>query len=545
MAAKDVRFGDSARAKMVNGVNILADAVKVTLGPKGRNVVLDRSFGAPTITKDGVSVAKEIELKDKFENMGAQMVKEVASKTSDVAGDGTTTATVLAQSIVLEGMKYVAAGMNPMDLKRGIDKAVTALVAELSKAAKGCTESKEIAQVGAISANSDKDIGEIIAKAMEKVGKEGVITVEDGKSLDNELDVVEGMQFDRGYLSPYFINNQDKQNAVLENPYILLYDKKISNIRDLLPVLEQVAKAGRPLLIIAEDVEGEALATLVVNNMRGILKTVAVKAPGFGDRRKAMLEDIAILTGGEVITEERGLSLEKASLDLLGMAKRVEVAKENTTVIDGSGEPGKIKARINEIRCLIEQATSDYDREKLQERVAKLAGGVAVIKVGAATEVEMKEKKARVEDALHATRAAVEEGIVAGGGVALLRARAALESLNTSNADQDAGVKIVLRAVEAPLRQIVANAGDEPSVVVEKVLNGKGSFGYNAATGEYGDMLEMGVLDPAKVTRSALQHAASIAGLMLTTDCMVAELPEEKPAVPAGMGGMGGMDGMM
>lgn len=492
MAAKDVRFGDSARAKMVSGVNILADAVKVTLGPKGRNVVLDRSFGAPTITKDGVSVAKEIELKDKFENMGAQMVKEVASKTSDVAGDGTTTATVLAQSIVLEGMKYVAAGMNPMDLKRGIDKAVTALVAELGRAAKGCSESREIAQVGAISANSDKDIGEIIAKAMEKVGKEGVITVEDGKSLDNELDVVEGMQFDRGYLSPYFINNQDKQNAVLENPYLLLCDKKISNIRDLLPVLEQVAKAGRPLLIIAEDVEGEALATLVVNNMRGILKTVAVKAPGFGDRRKAMLEDIAILTGGEVISEERGLSLDKVALESLGMAKRVEVAKENTTIIDGAGEAKKIQGRIQEIRCHIEQATSDYDREKLQERVAKLAGGVAVIKVGAATEVEMKEKKARVEDALHATRAAVEEGVVAGGGVALLRARAALESLNTPNADQDAGVKIVLRAVEAPLRQIVANAGDEPSVVVDKVLQGKGSFGYNAATGEYGDMLEMG-----------------------------------------------------
>lgn len=472
MAAKDVRFGDSARAKMVSGVNILADAVKVTLGPKGRNVVLDRSFGAPTITKDGVSVAKEIELKDKFENMGAQMVKEVASKTSDVAGDGTTTATVLAQSIVLEGMKYVAAGMNPMDLKRGIDKAVTALVAELGRAAKGCSESREIAQVGAISANSDKDIGEIIAKAMEKVGKEGVITVEDGKSLDNELDVVEGMQFDRGYLSPYFINNQDKQNAVLENPYLLLCDKKISNIRDLLPVLEQVAKAGRPLLIIAEDVEGEALATLVVNNMRGILKTVAVKAPGFGDRRKAMLEDIAILTGGEVISEERGLSLDKVALESLGMAKRVEVAKENTTIIDGAGEAKKIQGRIQEIRCHIEQATSDYDREKLQERVAKLAGGVAVIKVGAATEVEMKEKKARVEDALHATRAAVEEGVVAGGGVALLRARAALESLNTPNADQDAGVKIVLRAVEAPLRQIVANAGDEPSVVVDKVLQG-------------------------------------------------------------------------
>ncbi|EEG10452.1 chaperonin GroEL [Pseudogulbenkiania ferrooxidans] len=545
MAAKDVKFGDSARAKMVNGVNILADAVKVTLGPKGRNVVLDRSFGAPTITKDGVSVAKEIELKDKFENMGAQMVKEVASKTSDVAGDGTTTATVLAQAIVQEGMKFVAAGMNPMDLKRGIDKAVVALVGELAKIAKPCTTSKEIAQVGSISANSDLDIGQIIADAMEKVGKEGVITVEDGKSLSNELDVVEGMQFDRGYLSPYFINNQEKQIAALDNPFVLLFDKKISNIRDLLPVLEQVAKASRPLLIIAEDVEGEALATLVVNTIRGILKVVAVKAPGFGDRRKAMLQDIATLTGGTVIAEEVGLTLEKVTLDMLGQAKRIEVGKENTIIIDGVGEHAAIQARVGEIRRQIEEATSDYDREKLQERVAKLAGGVAVIKVGAATEVEMKEKKARVEDALHATRAAVEEGVVPGGGVAILRARATLESLVTDNVDQDAGVKIVLKAIEAPLRQIVQNAGDEPSVVVNKVLEGKGNFGYNAASGEYGDMIEMGVLDPAKVTRTALQHAASVSGLMLTTDCMIAELPEDKPAAPlGGMGGMG-MDGMM
>jgi chaperonin GroEL len=550
MAAKDVRFGESARAKMVAGVNVLADAVKVTLGPKGRNVVLDRSFGAPTITKDGVSVAKEIELKDKFENMGAQMVKEVASKTSDVAGDGTTTATVLAQAIVQEGMKYVAAGMNPMDLKRGIDKAVIALIGELKKISKPCTTSKEIAQVGSISANSDSDIGQIIAEAMEKVGKEGVITVEDGKSLNNELDVVEGMQFDRGYLSPYFINNPDKQIAALDNPFVLLFDKKISNIRDLLPVLEQVAKSGRPLLIIAEDVEGEALATLVVNNIRGILKTVAVKAPGFGDRRKAMLQDIAILSGGTVIAEEVGLTLEKVTLDMLGQAKRIEVGKENTTIIDGAGEAAAIQARVAEIRKQIEEATSDYDREKLQERVAKLAGGVAVIKVGAATEVEMKEKKARVEDALHATRAAVEEGVVPGGGVAILRARATLDTLKGENTDQDAGVKIVLRAIEAPLRQIVANAGDEPSVVVNRVLEGKGNFGFNAASGEYGDMLEMGVLDPAKVTRTALQHAASVASLMLTTDCMIAELPEDKAAGGAmggGMGGMGGMgmDGMM
>ena len=544
MAAKDVQFGNEVRQKMVNGVNVLANAVRVTLGPKGRNVVVDRAFGGPHITKDGVTVAKEIELKDKFENMGAQMVKEVASKTNDVAGDGTTTATVLAQAIVAEGMKYVTAGMNPTDLKRGIDKAVAALVEELKNIAKPCDTSKEIAQVGSISANSDEQVGAIIAEAMEKVGKEGVITVEDGKSLENELDVVEGMQFDRGYLSPYFINDAEKQIAALDNPFVLLFDKKISNIRDLLPVLEQVAKASRPLLIIAEDVEGEALATLVVNNIRGILKTVAVKAPGFGDRRKAMLQDIAILTGGVVISEEVGLSLEKATLEDLGQAKRIEIGKENTTIIDGFGDAAQIEARVTEIRQQIETATSEYDKEKLQERVAKLAGGVAVIKVGAATEVEMKEKKDRVEDALHATRAAVEEGVVAGGGVALLRARAALENLHTGNADQDAGVQIVLRAVESPLRQIVANAGGEPSVVVNKVLEGKGNYGYNAGSGEYGDMIEMGVLDPAKVTRSALQHAASIAGLMLTTDCMIAEIPEEKPAMPD-MGGMGGMGGMM
>ena len=544
MAAKDVQFGNEVRQKMVSGVNTLANAVRVTLGPKGRNVVVDRAFGGPHITKDGVTVAKEIELKDKFENMGAQMVKEVASKTNDVAGDGTTTATVLAQAIVAEGMKYVTAGMNPTDLKRGIDKAVAALVEELKNIAKPCDTSKEIAQVGSISANSDEQVGAIIAEAMEKVGKEGVITVEDGKSLENELDVVEGMQFDRGYLSPYFINDTEKQIAALDNPFVLLFDKKISNIRDLLPVLEQVAKASRPLLIIAEDVEGEALATLVVNNIRGILKTVAVKAPGFGDRRKAMLQDIAILTGGTVIAEEVGLSLEKATLEDLGQAKRIEIGKENTTIIDGFGNAAQIEARVAEIRQQIETATSEYDKEKLQERVAKLAGGVAVIKVGAATEVEMKEKKDRVEDALHATRAAVEEGVVAGGGVALLRARAALENLHTGNADQDAGVQIVLRAIESPLRQIVANAGGEPSVVVNKVLEGKGNYGYNAGSGEYGDMIEMGVLDPAKVTRSALQHAASIAGLMLTTDCMIAEIPEEKPAMPD-MGGMGGMGGMM
>ncbi|MBR7921981.1 chaperonin GroEL [Burkholderia multivorans] len=542
MAAKDVVFGDSARAKMVEGVNILANAVKVTLGPKGRNVVLERSFGGPTVTKDGVSVAKEIELKDKLQNMGAQMVKEVASKTSDNAGDGTTTATVLAQSIVREGMKYVASGMNPMDLKRGIDKAVAAAVEELKKISKPCTTNKEIAQVGAISANSDSSIGDRIAEAMDKVGKEGVITVEDGKSLADELDVVEGMQFDRGYLSPYFINNPDKQVAVLENPFVLLHDKKVSNIRDLLPVLEQVAKAGRPLLIIAEDVEGEALATLVVNNIRGILKTVAVKAPGFGDRRKAMLEDIAILTGGQVIAEETGLTLEKATLAELGQAKRIEVGKENTTIIDGAGEAAHIEARVKQIRTQIEEATSDYDREKLQERVAKLAGGVAVIKVGAATEVEMKEKKARVEDALHATRAAVEEGIVPGGGVALIRARTAIASLTGANADQNAGIKIVLRAMEEPLRQIVTNGGEEASVVVAAVAAGKGNYGYNAATGEYVDMVEAGVVDPTKVTRTALQNAASVAGLLLTTDAAVAELPKEDAPMPGGMpGGMGGM----
>jgi len=546
MAAKDVKFHDAARAKMVIGVNILADAVKVTLGPKGRNVVLDRSYGAPTITKDGVSVAKEIELKDKFENMGAQMVKEVASKTSDVAGDGTTTATVLAQSIVQEGMKFVAAGMNPMDLKRGIDKAVIEAVAELKKLSKPCTTSKEIAQVGSISANSDSAVGDKIAEAMDKVGKEGVITIEDGTGLQDELDVVEGMQFDRGYLSPYFINNQDRQIAAMENPFVLLHDKKISNIRDLLPVLEQVAKAGRPLLIIAEDVDGEALATLVVNNIRGILKTVAVKAPGFGDRRKAMLEDIAILTGGTVIAEEVGLTLEKATLAEMGQAKRIEVGKDTTIIIDGAGKEDAIKGRISQINKQAEESTSDYDKEKLQERKAKLAGGVAVIKVGAATEVEMKEKKARVEDALHATRAAVEEGIVPGGGVALLRAKAAVAKLKGDNHDQDAGITIVLRAMESPLRAIVFNAGEEASVVINKVLEGKGNFGYNAATGVYADMLEMGVVDPTKVTRTALQNAASIAGLMLTTACMVAELPEDKPAAGGGgMGGMGGMDGMM
>jgi len=547
MAAKQVQFGDDARARIVRGVNVLANAVKTTLGPKGRNVVLERSFGAPTVTKDGVSVAKEIELKDKFENMGAQLVKEVASKTSDNAGDGTTTATVLAQSIVVEGMKYVAAGINPMDLKRGIDKAVTAGVEELRKLSKPCTTSKEIAQVGSISANSDSTIGQLIADAMDKVGKEGVITVEDGKSLADELDVVEGMQFDRGYLSPYFINNPDKQVSVLDNPYILIHDKKISNIRDLLPVLEQVAKQSRPLLIIAEDVEGEALATLVVNNIRGILKTTAVKAPGFGDRRKAMLEDIAILTGGTVISEETGMSLEKATLAELGQAQRVDVAKENTTIIDGAGDSKSIEARVKQIRTQIEEATSDYDREKLQERVAKLAGGVAVIRVGAATEVEMKEKKARVEDALHATRAAVEEGIVAGGGVALIRAKAAIAQVKGDNADQDAGIQLVLRAVEEPLRTIVSNAGDEASVVVAAVAGGSGNYGYNAATGEYGDLVEQGVLDPTKVTRTALQNAASVASLILTTEAAVAELPEDKPAaggMPAGMGGMGGMGGM-
>ena len=544
MAAKDVQFGNEVRQKMVNGVNVLSNAVKVTLGPKGRNVVLDRAFGGPHITKDGVTVAKEIELKDKFENMGAQMVKEVASKTNDVAGDGTTTATVLAQAIVAEGMKYVTAGMNPTDLKRGIDKAVSALVKELQNIAKPVPEkSKEIAQVASISANSDESIGKIIAQAMNEVGKEGVITVEDGKSLENEVEVVKGMQFDRGYLSPYFVNNPEKQLAELDSPFVLLFDKKISNIRDLLPVLEQVAKTSRPLLIIAEDVEGEALATLVVNNIRGILKTVAVKAPGFGDRRKAMLQDIAILTGGTVIAEEVGLSLEKATLEDLGQAKRIEVGKENTTIIDGLGDKSAVEARVAEIRTQIETATSEYDKEKLQERVAKLAGGVAVIKVGAATEVEMKEKKDRVDDALHATRAAVEEGVVAGGGVALLRARSALSKVETANADQEAGVQIVLRAVESPLRQIVANAGGEPSVVVNKVLEGNGNFGYNAGNDSYGDMLEMGVIDPAKVTRFALQNAASIAGLMLTTECMIADIPEDKPAAPD-MGGMGGMGGM-
>src|SRR5499427_3538598 len=548
MPAKDVRFHEDARHKMLDGVNILANAVKVTLGPKGRNVVLERSFGAPTVTKDGVSVAKEIELKDKFENMGAQMVKEVASKTSDVAGDGTTTATVLAQSIVREGMKFVASGMNPMDLKRGIDKGVTAVVEELKKLSKPCTTSKEIAQVGAISANADEAIGKIISDAMDKVGKEGVITVEDGKGLDNELEVVEGMQFDRGYLSPYFINNAEKQISVLEDPYILLHDKKISSIRDLLPILEQVAKSGKPLLIIAEEVEGEALATLVVNNLRGILKTSAVKAPGFGDRRKAMLEDIAILTGGQVIAEETGQSLEKATLKDLGRAKRIEVAKEETTIIDGAGDAKTIEGRVKNLRTQIDEATSDYDKEKLQERVAKLAGGVAVIKVGAATEVEMKEKKARVEDALHATRAAVEEGIVAGGGVALIRARAALEKLKGDNEDQNAGIKIITRALEEPLRAIVANSGAEPSVVLNKVAEGKGNFGFNAQTEQFGDMVEMGVLDPTKVSRTALQNAASVAGLLLTTDATVAELVDEKKNAGGGhahgMGGMGGMDGM-
>lgn len=533
MAAKDVKFHDHARTKIVKGVNILADAVKVTLGPKGRNVVLERSFGAPVITKDGVSVAKEIELQDKLENMGAQMVKQVASKTADVAGDGTTTATVLAQAIVQEGMKSVASGMNPTDLKRGIDKAVTALVDELKSMSKAITTHKEIAQVGAISANSDHAIGQIIADAMEKVGKEGVITVEEGKSLQNELEVVEGMQFDRGYISPYFINNPDKQVAALDEPMILLYDKKISNIRDLLPALENVAKANKPLLIIAEDVEGEALATLVVNSMRGILKVVAVKAPGFGDRRKAMLEDIAVLTGATVVSEETGMQLEKVTLEHLGHAKRVEVQKENTIIIDGAGDAAKIKARVQSIRTQIEEATSDYDKEKLQERVAKLGGGVAVIKIGAATEVEMKEKKDRVDDALHATRAAVEEGIVPGGGVALLRARSRMSTLKGDNDDQEAGIRIVLRAIEEPLRAIVKNAGEEPSVVIAKVLEATGNTGYNAATGEYVDMVETGVVDPTKVTRTALQNAASIAGLILTTDATVAELPKEEKKAPA------------
>jgi chaperonin GroEL len=544
MAAKDVRFGEDARSRMVRGVNILANAVKVTLGPKGRNVVLDKSFGAPTVTKDGVSVAKEIELEDKFENMGAQMVKEVSSQTSDIAGDGTTTATVLAQGIVREGMKSVSAGINPMDLKRGIDKAVVAAVAELKKISKPCADSKAIAQVGTISANSDESVGKIIADAMDKVGKEGVITVEEGTSLDNELDIVEGMQFDRGYLSPYFVNKQESMSAELEDPFILLFDKKISNIRELLPVLEGVAKSGRPLLIIAEDVEGEALATLVVNTMRGIVKVAAVKAPGFGDRRKAMLQDIAVLTGGVVISEEVGLSLEKATLDDMGSAKRITVTKENTTIVDGAGKSKDIEARVSQLRTQIEDATSDYDREKLQERVAKLAGGVAVIKVGAATEIEMKEKKARVEDALHATRAAVEEGIVPGGGVALIRALKAVDKIKGDNHDQDIGIAIARRAMEDPLRQIVTNAGEEASVVMAKVAAGKGNYGYNAANGEYGDMVEMGILDPTKVTRSALQNAASIAGLLITTECMIAEIPKEEAAA-GGMPDMGGMGGMM
>jgi len=545
--AKEVKFGDAARQKLLAGVNVLADAVKVTLGPKGRNVVLDKSFGAPTVTKDGVSVAKEIELEDKFENMGAQMVKEVASQTSDVAGDGTTTATVLAQSILNEGLKSVAAGMNPMDLKRGIDKAVTAMVAEVKSIATPCKDSKSIAQVGTISANSDSEVGQIIADAMDKVGKEGVITVEDGSGLENELDVVEGMQFDRGYLSAYFINNQDNMMADLEDPFILLIDKKISNIRELLPLLENVAKAGRPLLVIAEDVEGEALATLVVNNMRGIVKVAAVKAPGFGDRRKAMLEDIAVLTGGTVISEEVGLSLEGATIDDLGSAKRVQVSKENTTIIDGAGDAKTIEARVGQIRAQIEDTSSDYDREKLQERVAKLAGGVAVIKVGASTEIEMKEKKARVEDALHSTRAANEEGVVPGGGVALVRALQKVEGLEGDNEDQNVGIGLLLRAVTAPLRQIVENAGEEGSVVLDKVKAGKGNYGFNAATGEYGDMLEMGIIDPAKVTRTALQAAGSVAGLMITTEAMVSELPEEKGGggMPGGMPDMGGMGGMM
>ncbi|NGF68628.1 chaperonin GroEL [Citrobacter freundii] len=545
MAAKDIRFGEDARSKMVRGVNVLANAVKATLGPKGRNVVLQKSYGAPTITKDGVSVAKEIELADAFENMGAQMVKEVASKTSDNAGDGTTTATVLAQAFIREGMKAVAAGMNPMDLKRGIDQAVKAAVGELKSLSKPSSTSKEIAQVGAISANSDANIGDLIAQAMDKVGKEGVITVEEGSGLDNELDVVEGMQFDRGYLSPYFVNNQQSMSADLDDPFILLYDKKISNVRDLLPVLEGVAKAGKPLLIVAEEVEGEALATLVVNTIRGIVKVCAVKAPGFGDRRKAMLEDMAILTGGVVISEEVGLSLEKATIKDLGRAKKIQVSKENTTIIDGAGEGAGIEARIKQIKAQIEETSSDYDREKLQERVAKLAGGVAVIKVGAATEVEMKEKKARVEDALHATCAAVEEGIVPGGGVALIRAKAAIAGIKGVNEDQNHGIQIALRAMEAPLREIVTNAGDEPSVILNRVVEGSGAFGYNAANGEFGDMIEFGILDPTKVTRTALQNAASIAGLMITTEAMVAEAPKkDEPAMPAGggMGGMGGMD---
>ena len=544
MSAKDVRFGEDARNKMMKGVNTLANAVKVTLGPKGRNVVLEKSFGAPTVTKDGVSVAKEIELENKFENMGAQMVKQVASKTSDVAGDGTTTATVLAQSMLREGLKAVAAGMNPMDLKRGLDKAVIAAVEALQGLSTPCTDNSAIAQVGSISANSDTEVGEIIAQAMEKVGKEGVITVEDAQGLANELDVVEGMQFDRGYLSPYFINDQATMSVELEDPFVLLHDKKISNVRDLLPVLEGVAKSGRSLLVIAEDIEGEALATLVVNNLRGIVKVAGVKAPGFGDRRKAMLEDIAILTGGTVISEEVGLSLEKATLDDLGSAKKIQITKENTTIIDGAGSHEQIEGRVNQIRALIEDSTSDYDREKLQERVAKLAGGVAVIKVGAATEVEMKEKKARVEDALHATRAAVEEGVVPGGGVALIRALESLSKLKGDNEDQNVGINIARRAMEEPLRQIVINTGAEGSVILNAVKEGKGNYGYNAATGEFADMIEAGILDPTKVVRSALQNASSIAGLMITTEAMVAELPKEEPAMPPG-GDMGGMGGMM
>ena len=546
MAAKEVKFGADARQLMINGVNILADAVKVTLGPKGRNVILDKSYGAPTITKDGVSVAKEIELDNKFENMGAQMVKEVASHTSDAAGDGTTTATVLAQAILREGMKAVAAGMNPMDLKRGIDKAVAAAVESLKGMSSPCNDDKAIAQVGTISANSDASVGGIIAEAMQKVGKEGVITVEDGSGFENELDVVEGMQFDRGYLSPYFVNDQQTMTAELESPYVLLFDKKISNIRELLPVLEGVAKASRPLLIISEDVEGEALATLVVNSMRGIVKVCAVKAPGFGDRRKAMLEDIAVLTGGTVISEEVGLSLEKVTLEDLGQAKKISVSKENTTIIDGAGNATDITARVEQVRSQIESSSSDYDKEKLQERVAKLAGGVAVIKVGAATEMEMKEKKARVEDALHATRAAVEEGVVAGGGVALVRAESSLGELKGDNHDQDVGITLLRRAMEEPLRQIVTNAGDEASVVLNNVAAGEGNYGYNAASGEYGDMIAMGILDPTKVTRTALQNAGSVAGLMLTTEAMIAEAPQDAgaPSMPD-MGGMGGMGGMM
>ena len=546
MSAKEVRFGDDARSRMANGVNILANAVKQTLGPKGRNVVVEKSFGAPTITKDGVSVAKEIELDDKFENMGAQMVKEVASKTSDVAGDGTTTATVLAQSIVREGLKAVAAGTNPMDVKRGIDLAVLTAVAELEKLSKPCADAKAIAQVGTISANCDESIGNRIAEAMDKVGKEGVITVEEGSSLEDELEVVEGMQFDRGYLSPYFINNQDTMAVDLETPLILLHDKKISNVRDMLPILEAVAKAGKPLLIISEDIEGEALATLVVNNMRGIVKVAAVKAPGFGDRRKAMLEDIAVLTGATVIAEEVGLSLEKTSLDDLGSAKRVQITKENTTLIDGAGKTKDIEGRVKQVRAQIEESTSDYDKEKLQERVAKLAGGVAVIKVGASTEVEMKEKKARVEDALHSTRAAVEEGVVPGGGVALVRTLKAVRKVKGNNEDQKVGVNILLRALEEPLRQIVTNSGDEASVVLNQVVEGEGNYGYNAQTGEFGDLIEMGILDPTKVVRYALQNAASVASLLLTTEVMIAEAPkEEAPAgMPGGMDGMGGMGGM-